>query len=81
MSSDDALLKPSGTPRFFRALVAGLAGVLAAALFLGVFHSGLPGPMHAEVALAAAAPSAPGLCFHGPEGDLLDFAPAGQGCR
>jgi hypothetical protein len=32
------------------------------------------------VALAVV-PSAPDLCFHGPEGDLLDFAPAGQGCR
>ncbi len=80
MSSDDAPLKTSGAPWFLRALVAGLAGVLAAALFLGVFHSGLPRPMHAEVALAVV-PSAPDLCFHGPEGDLLDFAPAGQGCR
>ena len=61
--------------------MAGLAGVLAAALFLGAFDGGPPKPMHAEVALAAAAPSAPGLCFHGPQGDLLDFAPAGQGCR
>ena len=61
--------------------MAGLAGVLAAALFLGVFDGGLPRPVHAEVALAAAAPSAPGLCFHGPGSELLDFAPAGQGCR
>ena len=79
MSSDDAPLETSGAPWFIRTLVAGLAGVLAAALLLGVFYSGLPRPMHAEVMLAA--PSAPSLCFHGPEGELLDFAPAGQGCR
>ena len=60
--------------------MAGLAGVLSAALFLGAFDGGLPRPVHTEVALAAAAP-APGLCFHGPEGELLDFAPAGQRCR
>ncbi len=80
MSSDDAPLKTSGAPWFLRALVAGLAGVLAAALFLGAFDGGLPRPVRAEVALAAA-PSAPGLCFHGPGGELLDFAPAAQGCR
>ncbi len=62
--------------------MAGLGGLLAAALFLGVFDGGLPRPVHAEVAvLATAAPSAPGLCFHGPAGELLDFAPVGQGCR
>ena len=71
----------SSAPRFLHTLVAGLAGVLVAALFLGVFDGRLPRPVHAEVALAAAAPSAPGLCFHGPGGELLDFAPAGQGCR
>ena len=73
----------STAPRFLRTLVAGLAGVLAAALFLGAFDGGLPRPVHAEVALAAAtaAPSAPGLCFHGAGGELLDFAPAGRGCR
>ena len=71
----------SSAPRFLHTLVAGLAGVLAAALFLGVFDGGLPRPVHAEAALVAEAPSAPGLCFHGPGGELLDFAPAGQGCR
>ena len=71
----------SSASQFLHTLVAGLAGVLAAALFLGVFDGGLPRPVHAKVALAAAAPSAPGLCFHGPGGELLDFAPAGQGCR
>jgi hypothetical protein len=50
-------------------------------LFLGVFDGGLPRPVHAEAALVAAAPPAPGLCFQGPGGELLDFAPAGQGCR
>ena len=71
----------SSAPRFLHTLVAGFAGVLAAALFLGVLDGGLPRPVHAEAALVAAAPSAPGLCFHGPGGELLDFAPAGQGCR
>ena len=68
--------------RLLNTLVAGFAGVLAAALFLGVFDGGLPRPVHAEVALAAAAaPPAPGVCFNGPGGELLDFAPAGRGCR
>ena len=72
----------STAPRFSQTLVAGLAGVLAAALFLGAFDGGLPRPVHAQVALATAAtPSTPGLCFHGAGGELLDFAPAGQGCR
>ena len=71
----------SSAARFLHTLVAGFAGVLAAALFLGVFDGGLPRPVHAEVALAVAAPSAPGLCFHGAGGELLDFAPAGQRCR
>ena len=71
----------SSAQRFLRTLVAGLAGVLAAALFLGAFDGGLPRPVHAEAALVAVAPSAPRLCFHGPGGELLDFAPAGQGCR
>ncbi len=72
----------SSAPRFLHTLVAGFAGVLAAMMFLGVFDGGLPRPVHAEVAaLATAAPPAPGLCFHGPAGELLDFAPAGRGCR
>ncbi len=66
--------------RLLHTLVAGFGGVLAAALLLGASDGGLPRPVHAEVA-PAAAPSAPGLCFHGPAGELLDFAPAGQGCR
>ena len=82
MSSDDAALVASSASRFLHTLVAGLAGVLAAALFLGVFDGGLPRPVHAEAAPAAsAAPPAPGLCFHGSGGELLDFAPAGRGCR
>ena len=81
MLSDDAALARGSAPRFLRSLVAGLAGVLAAALFLGVFDGGLPRPARAEVAPAAAAPSAPGLCFNGPGCELLDFAPTGRGCR
>ena len=82
MPSDDAALEPRSAPWLLRALAAGFGGVAAAALFLGVFDGGMPRPVHAEAALvAAAAPSAPGLCFHGPGGELLDFAPAGQGCR
>ncbi len=81
MPSDDAALEPRSASWLFHALVAGLGGVLAAVLFLGVFDGGLPRPAHAEVALTAAAPSASGLCFQGPGGELLDFAPAGRGCR
>ena len=66
--------------RHLSAIVAGFAGVLAAALFLGVFDGGLPRPVHAEVALAATA-APPALCFNGPGGELLNFAPAGRGCR
>jgi hypothetical protein len=83
MSSDEATFEQSsGAPRFLHTLAASLAGILAAALFLGAFDGGLPRPVHAEAAaLAAAAPSAPGLCFNGPGGEFLDFAPAGQDCR
>ncbi len=84
LSDHTASERSSRASRFLHTLVAGLAGfagVLGAALFLGVFDGGLPRPVHAEAALAAAAPSAPGLCFHGSAGELLDFAPAGQGCR
>ena len=81
MPSDDAAFEPRSASWLLHALVAGLGGVLAAALFLGVFGGGLPRPVHAEAALAAAAPSAPGLCFNGPGGEFLDFAPVGQGCR
>jgi hypothetical protein len=91
MSSNDAALEPRGGPRLLDALVAGLVGVLAAALFAGLFDGGLPKPARAEepaapmmtVAAAsgpAARPSAAGLCFHGPGGELLDFAPASGRC-
>ena len=78
MSSSDAALQPSSAPRLLHSLAAGLAGILAAALFLGVFDGGLPRPVHAEPALAAA-PSAPGLCFHGPGGELLFGTQLGYG--
>ena len=81
MPSDDAAFEPRSASWPLHALVAGLGGVLAAALFLGVFDGGLPRPVHAEAALASAAPSAPGLCFNGPGGEFLDFAPVRQGCR
>ena len=80
MPSDHTAPEPRGAPRFLHSLVAGLGGVLAAALFLGAFDGGLPRHVHAEVALAAA-PSAPSLCFSGPGGELPGFAPSGQGCR
>ena len=80
-SATEATASRLSLTRLLGALAAGLAGVLAAALFLGVSDGGLPRPVHAEVVLAAAAPAAPGLCFGGPGGELLDFAPAGRGCR
>jgi hypothetical protein len=80
MLSNDAALEPRSASWLLQALVAALGGVLATTLFLGVFDGGVPRPVHAEVALAAA-PSAPSLCFNGPGGEFLDFAPAGQGCR
>ena len=63
-----------------RAAGAGLGALFAAALFPGLFDHGLPHrPARTEAApMAAAASPAPGLYFHGPGGDLLDFAPAGQ---
>ena len=80
MPSTDTILEPRTAPRVLRALVAGLAGVLAAALLLGVFDGGLPRPARATEA-APVAVAAVSLCFHGSGGELLDFAPAGQGCR
>ena len=80
MWSGDTAQEHSNGPRLLETVVAGLGGGFAAALFLGAFDGGLPRPVHAEVALAAA-PAAPGLCFSGPGGELLDSAPAGQGCR
>ncbi len=81
LSHDTASERGGRASRFLHTLAAGLAGVLAAALFLGAFDGGLPRPVRAEVALVAAAPAAPGLCFQGAGGELLDFAPAGRGCR
>jgi hypothetical protein len=89
MLRNDAALEPSSGQRLLNALVAGLGGLLAAALFSGLFDGGLPKPARAEAApLAVAAaggpaalPSASGLCFHGPGGELLDFAPAGKRCH
>jgi hypothetical protein len=84
MPSHDAALEPSSRPRrLLDAAVAGLGALFTAALFLGLFDHGLPPkPAQAEaaVAMAAAAPSALGLCFHGPGGELLGFAQAGQRC-
>jgi hypothetical protein len=82
MSSNDAVLERSIGQQPLNALVAVLGGLLAATLFLGVSDRGLPKPASAEVAALAASPSGPGVwCFHGPGGELLDFAPAGRGCR
>ena len=75
--------------RHLDAIVAGLVGLFAAALFVGLFDGGLPKPARADAVapavLAAASgparPSASGLCFHGSGGELLDLAPAGQRCR
>ena len=62
-----------------KALVGGrtaLAG--AAALFPGLVDHGLPHrPARAEAAAPMAASPAPGLYFHGPGGEFLDFTPAG----
>ncbi len=81
MPSDDAALEPRSASWLLRGLAAGLGGVLAAALFLGVFDGGVPRPVRAEAARVAAAPSVPGLCFNGPGGEFLDVAPVGQRCR
>ena len=68
-------------------VVAGLGALLVAALVSGALYGA--GPMATWVETAApvppggsgpARPSAARLCFHGPEGDLLDLAPAGQPC-
>ena len=88
MSSNDAAFEPSNGPRLLSALVAGLGGLLAAALLSGLFDGGLPKPARADVAAPALSAAnglaerlpAPGLCFHGPGGELLDFAPTGGRC-
>ncbi len=81
-SHDAALEQSSSRPRrrLLDAAAAGLGALFAAALFLGLFDGGLPPrPARAEAAAAvAAAPSGPGLCFHGPGGEFLDLAPARQ---
>ena len=68
-------------------VAAGLGALLAAALAWGVLHGGLPKLARVEVTAPVPAggsgpaqPSASRLCFHGPEGDLLDFRPAGRPC-
>jgi hypothetical protein len=76
MSSNDAA-ESSRSPRRLSAAAAGLVGLLGAVLLSGMFEVSLPTPARAEVA----APAVGGLCFHGQGGELLDFAPAGQGCR
>jgi hypothetical protein len=76
MSSNDAA-ESSRSPRRLSAVVAGLVGLLGAVLLSGMIEVSLPTPARAEVA----APAVAGLCFHGQGGELLDFAPAGQGCR
>ena len=80
MPSDGATLERNGRPRrLLGAAVAGLGALFAAALSPGLFDHGLPHrPARAEAAPMAAVPSAPSLRFHGPGGEFLDFAPAGQ---
>jgi len=77
-------LERSSGPRLLQASMAGLGALLAAALFPGMSEGGLPQkPARAEAAAptlassgaAPAMPSTPRLCFHGPGGELLDFAP------
>ncbi len=86
MWSNDAALGHSRSPRLLDATVAGLGALLTATLFLGAFGGGLPMPVRVEAALvlagggAPARPHVPGMCFHGPGGELLDLAPAGQRC-
>ena len=85
MWSNDAALERRSSPRFLKAIVAGLGALVAAALFLGMFDGGLPpSPARAKAAPALAGgdgparPPIPRLCFHGSGGEVLDFAPAGQ---
>ena len=79
MRSDDAALERSSRPRLLDAIVAGLGALFAAALFAGLVDHGLPHrPARTEAAPMAAESSAPDLYFHGPGGEFLDFAPAGQ---
>ena len=68
-------------------VVAGLGALVTAALVSGALFG--TGPMATRMEAAApvpaggsgpARPSAPRLCFHGSENDLLDLRPAGQPC-
>ena len=58
-------------------VAAGLGALLAAALVSGALYGA--GPLAARMEAAAPVPAAR-LCFHGPEGDLLDLPSAGQPC-
>ncbi len=68
-------------------VAAGLGALLAAALVSGALYGA--GPLATRMEAAAPMPagasgparsSASRLCFHGPEGDLLDLPLAGQPC-
>ena len=80
MSRDDAALERSGRPRrLLGAAAAGLGALVVAALFPGLSGHGLPHkPGRAGAVPMAAVWSVPNLYFHGPGGELLDLAPAGQ---
>ena len=87
MRSNDTALDGAGdSPRILHAFAAGLGALLAAALVSGALRGALPMPAQLEAAAVPAGgsgparPSTPRLCFHGPGGDLLDLAPAGQPC-
>ncbi|MBD0274639.1 MAG: hypothetical protein ICV73_22255 [Acetobacteraceae bacterium] len=90
MWNNDKASERRGGPRFFlEAVVAALGALVAAALFLCAFDGGLPKPAKAATASPFALAGGGGqsqprmsrLCFHGPAGELLDLAPAGQHCR
>jgi hypothetical protein len=90
MWSNKAALEHGRGTRLLRAIVAGIAVLVATTLFL--FDVGFPPKrVRAEAAVAALAlagggggggparPSTTRLCLHGPGGEILDFAP-GQRC-
>jgi hypothetical protein len=86
-SNDTTLEKGGNRPRLPHVAAAVLGAVLAAALVSAALCGALPMPAWVEAAapvLAAgsgpARPSVSRLCFHGPEGDLLDLAPSGKSC-
>ena len=93
MWSDDVALEHGSHMRLLDASGAWLGGVVAAALLLGLFDDGLPKPARAEMAAPVVLAvgggpvrplvqlSALGLCFHGPGGELIGLATAGQHCR